>query len=368
MENQNKPTTDVTTEVVDINQMFAKLQEAEEKPKEEEKKPEDILKDFFPETKTEEVETPTKEVTEVKTTTEKENTTYNNVLSYIKDGVLEDVDVEIGEGDDVETIKLSELKDITPEQLKNVIAGYKEALKQEAQESLYEGLDDRTKKMIELKKAGGDISTLIEQEVKYINPLKDFDLDNEQHQERLVRMSLESQGIRPNVINATIADMKEDVSLDLEAKKIAQGITKQFDDHVESQKVQQLEDIKTHKEEQKEFKKGLTTVFREFNLPENISKIILENSTTTDEYGLTNTDKLYFDAKQNPKLFAEISFMLNNTEEFKKFLGVKVKNESTIKEVNKIIRINAKNIKTEVAPPKTTEEEKEAKLKEFFQT
>lgn len=357
-----------TTEVVTLESLMEqalKESQAQEQPAKD-KTPEDIIdelssKDIKVEKDLEII--PNQEEKEVEEPTD----TYNDVLNYIKNGVLEDVEIEIGDDDNLQTIKLSEFKNISPEQLQNVIGGYKEALKREAQESLYEGLDDKTKKMIELKKAGGDISELIEAEVKYVNPLKDFDLDNEQHQERLVRMSLQSQNLRPKVIDAMIADMKEDVSLDLEAKKIAEGINKQFDDYVETQKNQQLEAIKSSKEEQKEFKKNLTTVFRDYKLPENISKVILENSTVTDEYGLTNTDKLYFDSKKDPSVFAEVSFILNNREEFKKFLGVKFKNEATVKEVNKIIRINAKNIKTEVAPPKTTDQQKEEQLKEFFQ-
>lgn len=369
-QNQDQNPT-ATTSVVEIEKLFENLaKENEATPPTDDELSKQVLDDLVPKVEGEEkkvVVDPLKvEEKKVETKTEDNTATYNSVLQYIKDGVLEDVEVEIGEGDDLKTVKLSEFTDISPEELKNVIAGYKEALKQEAKESLYEGLDERTKKMIELKKAGGDINELIEAEIKYVNPLNDFDLEDEAHQERLVRMSLSSQGLRPKVIDATIEDLKNEVALDLEAKKIAEGITKQFDDYVEAQKTQQLEAIKVSKEEQKEFKKNLTTTLREYNLPENISKVILENSTAVDEYGLTNTDKLYFDSKKDPKVFAEISFMLNNAEEFKKYLGVKVKNTATINQVHKIIRVNTKNIKTEVAPPKTTEEEKEQKLKEFF--
>ena len=83
---------------------------------------------------------------------------------------------------------------------------------------------------------------------------------------------------------------------------------------------------------------------------ESVAKLILDNATKKDEVGLTNTDKLYFDAQKDPKMFAEISFFLNNREEFYKSMGVKNKNKETIKTVNTLFSINPKIVKSNTPP------------------
>lgn len=356
-----------TTEVLDIEAMFAKLKE-EEKPTEEiTLKKEDVIAEFFPEDETlkKEEDKEKKEEVVIEATIE-ENATYNKLQDYINAGLLSDMEVQVGEGDDAKVIFLSDYKDITPEDLPSIIEAYKKAQDEEKIEKLYEGLDARTRKMIELKKAGGDINELIQAEVQYTNALAGLDLDSEEVQESLVRQKLQGQGLHPKVINAQIEAMKEDVILDLEAKKIVDEYNVFYDKFVEDKNKEQLESITKEKEEQKEFRKNIGQVLRDYNLPENISKVVLDNSTKVDEHGLTNTDKLYFEAKNDPKEFAELAFYLNNKEEFKKFIGVKVKNQTTIKEVGKILKVNPKNIKTEVQPPITEGQKKEELLQEFF--
>lgn len=363
-------TNQTTTEEVSLDSLFKQIRE-EQKEETPQRKPEELLSNL--DSTLEEKPKVEQEVAEtVETAEEVEQTpttnTYNKILDYIEKGFLKDIQVQIGEGEDAKLIYLSDYKDIDEDLLDVIIKDYKESEQKEIGEKYIstEGLDETTKKMIELKKAGGDLSELIQAEVQYLNPLSKFDLENETDQEIIIRHYLQSKEIKPKVIEAQIEAMKEDFTLDVEAKKVANMLTKQFDDFVDQRKAEQMQAIEEEKAFQKEFKKQINTVLKEYNLPENISKVVLENATSTDEAGLTNTDKLYFESKKDPALHAEISFFLNNKEEFKKFLAVNVKNKTVINEVNKILKINPKNIKTDAKPPKTELDKKEEVLNEFF--
>lgn len=322
------------------------------------------IEDFF---KTEEEETKQEESPKIesKKETPKDNIYASKIKDYIEEGFFSDADIEV-EDENGETVKiaLSELKDVTPEMFTIIKEEQKRLNAEEIGEKYVsvEGLDERTKKMIELKKAGGDLSELIQEDIQYTNVLAGIDLDNEQVQENLVRQKLQSQGLKPKYIEAEIAEMKENLTLDTEAKQIVDNYNSYYDNLLEEKKKEQLSKIEVEKEQQKVFKKSLNEIYRELKLPENISKVLLDNSTKTDEYGLTNTDKLYFDAKADPKTYAELSFFLNNKEKFKEFLGIKVKNETKLDTVRKIISLSPKALKTSA----DTSNKKTNEVDEFF--
>lgn len=283
-------------------------------------------------------------------------TPYTDKLKdYISAGFLEDVEIIVGEGEEEKQVFLSELTDLDADTFNAIIVQYKEAKDKELKEKYIsrEGLDERTEKYIELKKAGGDISKLVETEIQYVNPLSTYNLDDESHQEELVRRDLTAQGLRPKVIEAQIQEFKEDMSLDLEAKKIAERINTQFDTYLDSKKQEQLASIEADKAEQKEFRKSIGEELKSLISDENISKVILDNSTKRDENGLTNTERLFFEAQKNPKQFAKIALYLNNEEAFLKLIGAKTKLKETVNTVNTLLRINpsvVKNIKKETLP------------------
>jgi hypothetical protein len=336
-------------------------EEQQEAPKEVEAKIEDFFKqeeDTPPEVVIPKEDAPKKQK-------EVENKYASKIKDYIEEGFFSDADIEVeNESGEIVKVSLSELKDVTPEMF-SVIKEEQKRLKAEELGEKYvsvEGLDERTKKMIELKKAGGDLSELIQEDIQYTNVLAGIDLSNEYVQEDLVRQKLKSDGLKPKYIEAEIAEMKENLTLDVEAKQIVDNYNAYYDKLVEDKKTEQLQRISEEREQQKVFKKSLNDIYRDLKLPDNISKVLLDNSTKTDEYGLTNTDKLYFDAKSDPETYAEISFFLNNKEKFKEFLGIKVKNETKLDTVRKLISLTPKALKTsaDVSNKKTNE------VDEFF--
>lgn len=285
-----------------------------------------------------------------------QTTPYTDKLKdYISAGFLDDSKITIGEGEEAKDMFLSELEDLDEDTFNAIITQYREAKDKELKEKYIsrEGLDERTEKYIELKKAGGDISKLVETEIEYVNPLTAYDLKNEVHQEELIRRDLAARNIHPRVIDAQVQAFKEDMSLDLEAEKIAKRINEQFDNYLETKKQEQLAAIEAEKAEQKEFRKKINEELKLLVPDENVAKVILDNSTKRGEYGLTNTDQLFFDAQKDPKLYAEISLFLNNREAFLKSVGAKASlkdKKETIKTLFTITPSVVKTIKKETQP------------------
>jgi hypothetical protein len=286
------------------------------------------LDNLFEEIKLDDDKTPEvkKEPKEVKTNEAPQVNIYTDkVKEWIEEGFWEDVDIEIeNEAGEKELVPITDIKDLTPELFAQIKEQQNELKKQDL-DSKYvsvEGLDDRTKKMIELKKAGGDLSELIQQEVQYVNPLNGLDLEDERIQEHLIRQKYTSLGWKPKHIEAEIEELKEAMTLDLEAKKVIGEINSNT---------------------QKEFKKTMVEAFRSLDLKnDNLVKSLVDVTAKYDEYGLTDVDKSFFQAKSNPELFAKVAFLLTDEKAFSEFSGVKIKNKANTEVLRKVLSITPK--------------------------
>lgn len=277
-----------------------------------------------------------------------DNKLTNQVQFLIEKGYWEDYDIEVDDPTTGEK-KLVPILDleITPELFEQLEFAQKEKKKEDLESNYVskEGLDDTTMKMIELKKLGGDITPLLQVESEFVNPLKNIDLDNEQHQEYLVRQRLSlNQDLDAVDIDNKIQRLKTNLLLDSEAKKIADEVQERFDNFVEDKKQEHLKNMEAQKEEQKVFKKTITDTYKSFEIKnENLIKSLVEKATKTDEYGLADIDKLYFDSKkQNPELFAKATFLLTNEEAFNEFMGIKIKNKVSLETAKSMLKLSPK--------------------------
>lgn len=278
--------------------------------------------------------------------TNKVNKFLENAKFLVEKGYWADVDIEIeDEAGEKRQVSILDVE-MTPELFEQIEASQKE-LKAEDLKSKYvsvEGLDEATKKMIEIKNAGGDISGLVQLEAEFVHPLKNLDLDNEQHQEYLVRQKLSSQGIDPEFIEFKVSKLKSDLSLDTEAKKIFDEVNENFNNVVEQKKQEQLQQIENYKEQQKQFKKTIQDTYKGLNINNpDLLKGLVERASKVDEHGLTDADKLFFEAKEkNPELFAKVNFLLSDEKAFNEFMGVKIKNDVKKETIKQLITLKPK--------------------------
>lgn len=274
----------------------------------------------------------------------------NQVKFLIEKGYWEDYDIEIEDPEtkEIKLVPIAELE-MTPELFEQLETAQKEK-KDEDFKSKYvsvEGLDDTTKKILEIKKAGGDTLPLFQAEAEFVNPISKLDLEDEKHQEHLVRQRL---SLNPDLdqydIDSKIKRLKESLTLDVEAKKIAEDVKEKFDGWVEEQKQAHITKLEAQKEEQKQFRKTVGDTYKGFQIKnENLLKTLVDKASKTDEYGLSEADKAYFESKKNPELFAKVNFLLTNEEAFNEFMGVKIKNKVAIETTKSILKLSPKMAK-----------------------
>lgn len=312
----------------EIDGIFDNKQKETNSPKEE-----DLKKDI----KKEEVQLP------------QSNTYYydNVVNDFLEEGEWEDMVIESEvEGEIVET-PLSELKNIDKDTFLEIKKHFKQLKEEEFKENYIsvEGLDDTTKRMVELKKKGGDISSLIEAEIRHVHPLKGYDLEDERVQEAIVRQKLNASGqLSQATIESEIKTLKENLELDKKANEVVEEINTNFNNFVEAEAKKQEAELELQKQKQKEFRKKLSETINGFDIKEDkIVKSLLDASTKYDSNGLSDVDKAFFEAKENPQLFTKIAFLLTNEELFDKHMGVKIKNKANLDTVKKVLSLKKRS-------------------------
>lgn len=324
---------------------------------------ENTAEEISPEIKSE--EKPTKKEAPAKPVEAPKASVYTELIKeYIEEGDWTDGAIEIeGEEGEVIQVNLLDLKDVTPEQFKQIKAGQK-ALREEELKSKYiskEGIDENTLKILEIKKAGGDTRELFQIQAEIVNPLDSLDLDDERVHEYLVRQRLSTNpDLDQEDINNKVARMKANFTLDTEAKKIITEVNTNFGIAIEQKQKEHAESVAKAQEEQKEFKKKMTQTYRDLKLNDNVVKNLVESTSKFDEYGLTNVDKAFFESKKNPELFAKIAYLILDEKGFNEFQGVKIKNNVTKETIKTIFKISPK-------ASNATSASQEASLEKYFE-
>lgn len=245
----------------------------------------------------------------------------------IEDGIIENFAINYNVDGEDQEVFIEDIEDLTEEGYQQILQGWKQA-KDEDIKSKYisvDGLDETTKKLIEIKRAGGDISEIIEKNVTAIDQLTKLkdNIDNEQVQINIVAHSLQQKGLTNKVIQAQIKDLVDEGLLETEATTILDSHLSIHQSEIEKKRNEELQRIEKEKEDLKTLRKTLSSTYKEMNLPENLHKVLVDNATKLDQDKISNTDKLYFEAIKDPQRFAEINFFLNNPEEFKTFVSSK---------------------------------------------
>ena len=267
--------------------------------------------------------------------------------SLIADGLIENFSIEYNVDGESKQVFLDEIEDLTDEGYKQILEQIKTAKKDEV-DSKYiskEGLDDSFLKVIETRKAGGDITEQLRVNVTAIDQLTQLkeNIDNEQVQINIVGHALQQQGLKPKVIQAQLDAHIEDGTLETEANSILNSHLTTHQEAIENKKQAELQRVEKEKEDVKTLRKDLSTIYKEMNIPENMYKVFVDNSTKVDQDRISNTDKLYFEAIKDPKKYAEITMLLNNPEAFKKYITSPAVTKAKIEATTPVFKININN-------------------------
>lgn len=248
----------------------------------------------------------------------------------IEDGFLENFAINY-EGED---LYLDEIQDLSKEGYDEILKGWKEEKEKQKKEKYVsvDGISERARKLLEIDRAGGDISEIIRENVTAISQLEGLrdNISEEKVQINIVGNDLMNRGISQKVAEAQIRALIDEGDLETQATEILNGHLRIHNDAIETKRVAELDKVEKKKQGIKDLKKDLSSTYKEWKVPETIAKQLLDNATKMDEYDISNTDKLYFEAQKDPQRFAEINYFLNNPEEFKKFISSKKVLESKL--------------------------------------
>jgi hypothetical protein len=267
-------------------------------------------------------------ITEVLPTTF-EITSHDTLIEdLIKDGDWDDILLEDEKG---EQVQLSKMKGIDRNKYRDIKAIQDQIKKDNLSEKYVsvDGLDETTKKLIQVKKEGGDIRPFLQYEVETLHPLQGLDLNDEKDQERLVYNKFLNQLGDSDSAIAQVEHLKKNFKLDIVANQIAESVDKIHKEEV----AQELETIRIRKaqdlEKEKEDKKELISFYKEMGVNEKVAKNLSETISNKD--GWTEADKLFFESKKDPKLFAEIIYLLKDKKGYEEIKGIKIANNINLK-------------------------------------
>lgn len=275
------------------------------------------------------------------------------IKTFIEAGLLEDFEITV----DGQEVFLSEVNIEDEDTYKTLLEQVRAEKDKQISEKYIskEGIDETTQKLIDIKKAGGSITEVLKENVQAIETLQDLkavldegeDKQKEQVAINILAQDLRQRGLSDKVINAQLQDFVENGVLESEAEKILNTHLDLHKQAIDQKRQEELDRINQEKEDNKTFKKNLNQQYKGWGIPESTVKVLVENATKTDEYQMSNTDKLYLETKlKNPEQFAKINFFLNNPQEFEKWISGKKVLEAKKDHVRSSITINTSKTKS----------------------
>ncbi len=282
---------------------------------------------------------------------------YNSIKNkLIEKGLWEDVTLEIGD----EERDLSNIDDLDEETFLAVLEEQNKLKESEIKGSSIEkeGLDDMTLKLIEISKAGGDITDIVKQYDEYVHPLNGLDLNDPKTQEALVINQLKRQGLSDIVIKNSVLEMRDNGTVEESANQIVQNTNKIFNKYLDDKKSQAEEKVKQEQTKRNDFKKGLSEVYKEdYGLETKVANRLVKFGTNDNFL----KDK-YDEVMSDPKKASELIFFLEDPEAYFKY---KNSNRDRSQKINTLKKINIVSKNKDKSSSKSTDDEKKSTKSSF---
>jgi len=297
----------------------------------------------------------------------------NRLKSDIKYGFLENFAITYNDKE----VYLEDIEDLTEEGYQQILAGYRAEKEKERKEKYIpvENLDEQTRKLIEVKQAGGNISEIIKENITAIEQLEglkaNLNSDNsnlrENTQINIVAYNLQQKGLSKKLIDAQLQEYIENGVLEEEANTIIDSHLAIQADKIEEKRRDEFARIEKEKEELKNLRKNISSKYKEWGIPDNIQKVLVENATKLDNDKISNTDKLYFEAVKNPEMYAELTYFLSNPAEFKKWVASKKVLETKVENAKGLFTVNLNNTKKPTLAKESLEDYADKVINDFKQ-
>lgn len=289
-----------------------------------------------------------------------EPTVYSNLAKkYIEMGTWQDAKVDI----DGEEVIISELDTLDEETFLQLQKSQEEARNEDLKDKYInkEELDDISLQIIEISKNKGDISKVLEVKKKFIDPLEKYDLEDELHQEALVRQKYQIESnntLSQEDIDIIIEKRKKDLVLDKEAEEFAARLKTSFSNMMKAEQEKAEKERDTLKENEKVTKKSVRDILsKNYQLNDSATKSLLNFVSLSGEEDplIDHVKKL----KEDPEQLAELIMFLNKKKEYLKAVG---ENATKGKEMDVLRKLNFIPKQKEVKSGKQEQKEEKEKL------
>lgn len=237
----------------------------------------------------------------------------------VKRGIISDMgDLEIMVDD--EPVDLSKLTD--EEQILDILES---VVKSQRDDMMRDKVDTSTmsdfmRKLIEVDKAGGNVSNLVSSYQRLSAPIENLDLSDKADQLAIIKHYYKMLGMSDEDIrdNMEMIESKEDDFIEARARKFSGIINDRMLAMADDEKRKAEERRKEAVERMKSYRKSLrTSIGNSFQLSDNmIGKAVDFVTKTVDNEGHVAIDKAYMDMIRDPEQAADLVLFLMNKEEF----------------------------------------------------
>lgn len=291
-------------------------------------------------------ETKKEEVVEINTELE-ETPFYKLTKKLIDSGKWSDANIEDEEGN---SVKLSEYKNLTEDDYIE-LAEKQKTFELEELESKYikaEGVDEDKKRIANIVLNGGDLKEIFQSPQAMTKPFSEelgWDLDNEEHQASIVYQHFLSQGMTEKQATSLVKAAQEEVNLDAQAKQIVDFHQKNYAEKLKTIESDLLAEKEAEKERVKGYRTELSKLYKQQDLPEPLTKRLVDLATKENTTGELLIDELYNKVMQDPKEAQEVILFLADKEAYlksKMFETKKKANVETFRTISLIPRDKTK--------------------------
>lgn len=310
-----------------------KTEEEEEEAKTSEKKKEDV-EDTEAKKSVEKEEKEKEGAAKVKKEVVKPSDFSNIAKKLLDSGDWKDAIVE----KDGEEVKLSEMENLDPDTFLSIWEEQKKANKEEVEKNNIEisNLDENKVKIINIIKNGGDLKEIFKDESQLVRPFENSDLEDLQTQQNIVYQQFLRQGISREDATDLVVKATKDLSVGKKSEDIVKFYQKSFDDNlVEIEKQTAAERVK-ELEEIKEYKKTLTSLYKEDGTEDSVAKPLIEAATRVDKSGNLHVDTVYEKLMKDPKQAKDLIFFMLEKDKFLTAKGATIRRDTNLDTMRRI--------------------------------
>lgn len=298
----------------------------------------------------------------IKTKKEKETITNSSDFSGIAKKLLDKGDWKdaIIEKDGTE-VKLSEMENLDSDTFLSIWEEQRKANKEELDKNTIEisNLDENKVKIINIIKNGGDLKEIFKDESQVVRPFENSDLEDLQTQQNIVFQQFLRQGISREDATDLVVKATKDLSVSKKSEDIVKFHQKKFDENLAEIEKQTAAERVKEQEEIKEYKKTLSSLFKEDGTEDSIAKPLIDAATKFDKNGNLHVDSVYEKLMKDPKQAKDLIFFMLEKEKFLTAKGATIRRDTNLDTMRRIKLVQ------ETAKVATTPKEKEKETSVF---